>query len=432
MAVKRVPHFHADVNDGKRILREVKLLRQLDHPNIITIVDLVAPETPRMNDIYIVTELMETDLSKVIRSKQVLLESHHQHFSHQMLLALRYLHRRGVIHRDLKPANLLVNANCDLKICDFGLARVQTTSPRCDQQGMTDYVVTRWYRAPEVGLVESRYTEAIDVWSAGCILAELINRKPLFEGRDPVDQIRRIVKIIGSPTDAELAWIRDDGAARRFLQLCPHSVADWGAALPKASHDAREAVQKMLQFDPTTRISAAEALKLPYYSLFEDPMGDDVSTRAPSKVSCQDDVSTRVPSEASSRDGSCDGDHIMKLQCKINELESNTVIDWTFDDFVPTKALLQNYLYCECAEFHPDIVKRDWRILKALGISTHDEAEAAADNTMGAWGSTQAPVNTTGAWGSSEAHWNACQGKCLQPLQKTISASDCLTVASLA
>merc|ERR1711972_225134 len=120
--------------------------------------------------------------------------------------------------RDLKPANLLVNNNCDLKICDFGLARVLSSAEEGDCVGHTDYVVTRWYRAPEVGLLASQYTKAIDMWAVGCILCELICRKPLFPGKDYKDQIRKILAMLGTPSNEELQWLPQDGVGIRFIQ----------------------------------------------------------------------------------------------------------------------------------------------------------------------------------------------------------------------
>lgn len=113
-----------------------------------------------------------------------------QYFLYQILRGLKYIHSANVLHRDLKPSNLLLNANCDLKICDFGLARVTS-----ETDFMTEYVVTRWYRAPELLLNSSDYTAAIDVWSVGCIFMELMDRKPLFPGRDHVHQLRLLIEV---------------------------------------------------------------------------------------------------------------------------------------------------------------------------------------------------------------------------------------------
>jgi mitogen-activated protein kinase 1/3 len=127
-------------------------------------------------------ELMETDMHRVIRT-QDLSDDHCQYFIYQTLRALKAMHSANVLHRDLKPSNLLLNANCDLKVCDFGLAR--SAASQEDNSGfMTEYVATRWYRAPEIMLTFKEYTKAIDVWSIGCILAEMLSGKPLFPGKD--------------------------------------------------------------------------------------------------------------------------------------------------------------------------------------------------------------------------------------------------------
>lgn len=163
VAVKKITNAFADLIDGKRILREIKLLRHFKHENIIQILDIYPPTSRDFDDIYIVTDLMETDLHRVIYSKQSLSEEHAQYFIYQLLRGLYYLHSCNVVHRDLKPSNLLVNKNCDLKICDFGLARGMGEDE--DDPGLTDYVVTRWYRAPEVVLAASAYSKKIDLWS---------------------------------------------------------------------------------------------------------------------------------------------------------------------------------------------------------------------------------------------------------------------------
>ena len=131
---------------------------------------IVPPDEPNFNDIYIVTNLFETDLDRVIRSNQPLTEHHIQFFMYQILRGLKYIHSANVIHRDLKPSNILVNTNCDLAICDFGMSRGISLMNCC----MTEYVVTRWYRSPEILCSCPQYGKQVDIWSAGCILAELL------------------------------------------------------------------------------------------------------------------------------------------------------------------------------------------------------------------------------------------------------------------
>ncbi|KAL8501562.1 hypothetical protein ACS0TY_020908 [Phlomoides rotata] len=195
VAIKKIANAFDNYMDAKRTLREIKLLRHLDHENVIAIKDVIPPPLRReFSDVYMGTELMDTDLHQIIRSNQGLSEEHCQYFLYQLLRGLKYIHSAGIIHRDLKPSNLLLNANCDLKICDFGLARTSSS----ESEFMTEYVVTRWYRAPELLLNSSEYTAAIDVWSVGCIFMELMNRKPLFAGKDHVHQMHLLIEVHSS------------------------------------------------------------------------------------------------------------------------------------------------------------------------------------------------------------------------------------------
>jgi len=155
------------------------------------------PAPTGYEDIYIITDLMETDLHRVIYSRQDLSDEHIQYFLYQILRGLHMIHSANVMHRDLKPSNILVNKDCDLKICDLGLARGYED----EHELKTEYVITRWYRSPEVILKASKYTKAVDIWSVGCIFAELLGRTPLFPGEDYLDQIQRTIAVLGTPSD---------------------------------------------------------------------------------------------------------------------------------------------------------------------------------------------------------------------------------------
>jgi mitogen-activated protein kinase 1/3 len=202
VAIKKITPFDHSMF-CLRTLREMKLLRYFNHENIISILDIQKPRSyETFNEVYLIQvcyyicdvlyppwllipsdqELMETDMHRVIRTQE-LSDDHCQYFIYQTLRALKAMHSANVLHRDLKPSNLLLNANCDLKVCDFGLAR--SAASQEDNSGfMTEYVATRWYRAPEIMLTFKEYTKAIDVWSVGCILAEMLSGKPLFPGKD--------------------------------------------------------------------------------------------------------------------------------------------------------------------------------------------------------------------------------------------------------
>jgi len=323
IAVKKITDAFHDLIDGKRILREVKLLRFMQHDNISCILDLYPPDHPDFDDIYIVTDLMETDLHRVIYSKQVLNEEHQQYFSYQIFRGLLYMHSANVVHRDLKPSNILVNKNCDLKICDFGLARGLGIDE--EDATLTDYVVTRWYRAPEVVLLASEYTKSIDVWSVGCILCELIGRKPIFTGKDHLDQIKKILSVLGTPEEKDLSWLPARSPARAFIKKVPVTTKqEWSKVYPKASANAIFAIDQMLTFAPPDRPDVKTCLSFKYFETLH--MEDDEPVAAVS-------------------------------------------VDWAFDKFTPTKRLLQNYIYAECAKFHPDICKRDSGLLPPRGIT---------------------------------------------------------------
>lgn len=266
IAIKKIANAFDNHMDSKRTLREIKLLKHLDHENVIGIRDVIPPPIREVfNDVYIATELMDTDLHQIIRSNQELSEEHCQYFLYQILRGLKYIHSANVIHRDLKPSNLLLNANCDLKICDFGLAR-----PTSENDMMTEYVVTRWYRAPELLLNSTDYTAAIDIWSVGCIFMELMNRKTLFPGRDHMHQMRLITELIGTPNDAELGFVRNEDAKTyiRHLPVLPRQ--SFIALYPHISPAAIDLVERMLTFDPSKRVTVDEALAHPYLERLHD------------------------------------------------------------------------------------------------------------------------------------------------------------------
>ncbi|CDO72373.1 hypothetical protein BN946_scf184977.g72 [Trametes cinnabarina] len=238
-----------------RTLRELKLLKFFSetcvNENIISILDIVKPTSyDDFKEIYFIQELMQTDLHRVIRTQQ-LTDDHCQYFIYQTLRALKTMHSADIVHRDLKPANLLLNANCDLKVCDFGLARsTRSTTPGGKEAGlMTEYVATRWYRAPEIMLSFKMYTKAIDIWAVGCILAELLNGRPLFPGRDYGHQLDLILDVIGTPTLEEFYGITSR-RSRDYIRALPiRKRRPFTALFPKASPEAIDFLQKTLLWD---------------------------------------------------------------------------------------------------------------------------------------------------------------------------------------
>ncbi|KAH9113819.1 hypothetical protein LEN26_007244 [Aphanomyces euteiches] len=277
VAIKKVSKAFEDLVDAKRILREIKLLQHFDHENIITIVDLLPPPSiSHFEDVYIISDLMETDLHRIIYSRQPLSDDHIQYFLYQILRALKYIHSANVLHRDLKPSNLLLNSNCDLKVCDFGLAR--GVEPDEDNMELTEYVVTRWYRAPEIMLSTKEYTKAIDIWSTGCIFAELLGRKPMFPGDDYIHQLQIICDKLGTPTEEELHFVTSE-KARRFMKSQPNKPKiPLDKLFPNVKSNALDLLDKMLVFDPTKRISVEEALEHPYLESLHNSEDEPKST----------------------------------------------------------------------------------------------------------------------------------------------------------
>ncbi|XP_057477266.1 mitogen-activated protein kinase 6-like [Actinidia eriantha] len=274
VAIKKIGNAFDNKIDAKRTLREIKLLRHMTHENVIAIKDIIRPpKRDAFNDVYIVYELMDTDLHQIIRSNQALTDDHCQYFLYQLLRGLKYVHSANVLHRDLKPSNLLLNANCDLKIGDFGLAR--TTS---ETDFMTEYVVTRWYRAPELLLNCSEYTAAIDIWSVGCILGEIATREPLFPGKDYVQQLRLITELLGSPDETSLGFLRSDNARRYIKQFPRYPKQQFSSRFPNMSPLAVDLLEKMLVFDPSKRVTVDEALCHPYLSSLHDINDEPICT----------------------------------------------------------------------------------------------------------------------------------------------------------
>ncbi|KAK2990425.1 hypothetical protein RJ640_011173 [Escallonia rubra] len=268
VAIKKIKNVFGNRVDALRTLRELQLLRHIRHENVVALKDVMMPvQSNSFKDVYLVYELMDTDLNHIIKSSQPLSNDHCKYFLFQLLRGLKYLHSANVLHRDLKPGNLLVNANCELKICDFGLAR----TGRDKGQFMTEYVVTRWYRAPELLLCTDNYGTSIDVWSVGCIFAEILGRKPIFPGTECLNQLKLIINVLGSQHESDLAFIVNP-RARRFIKTLPYCRGSHFSSLyPHADPIALDLLQKMLVFDPSKRITVTEALHHPYMSGLYDP-----------------------------------------------------------------------------------------------------------------------------------------------------------------
>ncbi|XP_077049605.1 mitogen-activated protein kinase 12 [Siphateles boraxobius] len=272
VAIKKLHRpFQSDLF-AKRAYRELRLLKHMKHDNVIGLLDVFTADLSldRFHDFYLVMPFMATDLGKLMKMQR-LSEDKVQYLVYQMLSGLKYIHAAGIIHRDLKPGNLAVNEECELKILDFGLAR-QTDSE------MTGYVVTRWYRAPEVILSWMHYTQTVDIWSVGCIMAEMLLGKPLFKGNDHLDQLMEIMKITGTPTKEFTDKLQSVDARSYITKLPKLKKKDLKALLPYVNPQAINVLDSMLLLDPESRITAAEGLALPFFSDLHEP---EEETEAP-------------------------------------------------------------------------------------------------------------------------------------------------------
>jgi mitogen-activated protein kinase 1/3 len=275
VAIKKVANVFHDLIDAKRILREIKLLRHFkQHENIIAIKDIITfpPNTIDFKDVYIITNLMESDLDRIISSSQGLTDQHFQYFLYQIFRGLKYIHSASVLHRDLKPSNLLVNANCDLSICDFGLARGVDVAL---EEALTEYVQTRWYRAPELLCETNNYDPQIDVWSVGCIFAEMLRRKPFFRGETPQHQLETIVSVIGLPSRSVLENIRSETIRKALHSGAESTPYPFKSYFPRDVNPiALDLLQKMLVFDPRERCTIEQALEHEYLSELHRQMSE--------------------------------------------------------------------------------------------------------------------------------------------------------------
>lgn len=273
VAMKKIQNAFEDLIDAKRIVREIILLHFLNHPAIIKLLDVEKPkDISNFNDIYFASEYMDTDLHKVIYSKQPLSDSHYQYFIYQLIAGVHYLHSANVIHRDLKPSNILVNKDCQIKICDFGLGRglPEEGEGNIDDGNLTQYVTTRWYRAPEVILCPSKYSKAMDIWSIGCIFAEIMARCPLFRGENYLDQIKKITDILGSPNENDMSYISDQQAIKFITELPKKKKISFKEIYPNGNPLAIDLLEKMLCFNPKNRINTEQCLNHPYFKEIRD------------------------------------------------------------------------------------------------------------------------------------------------------------------
>ncbi|ETW10302.1 CMGC/MAPK protein kinase [Aphanomyces invadans] len=346
VAIKKIQNVFTDPIDAKRILRELCILRQLNHRNIVQIREIVCPQDIlRFQNIFVVFEYLPSDLEKLLHSPQFLTAEHIRWLLLDLLKALKYMHSAAIVHRDLKPANVLLNLSpVAIKICDYGLARTLTNSQLSHpstkrkrgsssptmppaaastskgkkiQRQLTEHVVTRWYRAPEIIFRDHDYSTGIDVWSVGCIFAELLSmqkssvpshyaREPLFPGvscfplspgagqralpQDSQDQLNTILRVLGSMADEDIAEIADPDVRFYLRNLPPQPRKSFAEMYPGAEKEAIDLLDRMLQMNPRKRMTVDDALSHPYLASIRsiEDVDDDIVAPHPIQLDFDD------------------------------------------------------------------------------------------------------------------------------------------------
>jgi len=271
VAIKKLARPFQSAIHAKRTYRELRMLKHMNHENIIGLQDVFTPSTglSEFGDLYLVTHLMGADLNNIVKT-QKLSDDHVQFLVYQILRGMKYVHSAGIIHRDLKPSNIAVNEDCELRILDFGLARPS-------ENEMTGYVATRWYRAPEIMLNWMHYNLTVDIWSVGCIMAEMLTGKTLFPGTDHIDQLTRILVLCGTPAEETLNKITSDEARNYIRSLQKMEKKNFGEIFKGANALAIDLLEKMLELDSDKRIHAEQALAHPYLAQYADPSDEPSS-----------------------------------------------------------------------------------------------------------------------------------------------------------
>ena len=286
VALKKNFDAFQNVTDSKRTYREITLLQELNgHDNIIKLLNVIKAENEK--DIYLIFEFMETDLHTVIRSN-ILEPIHKQFVMYQLLKALKFIHSAGIVHRDLKPSNVLINSDACIKICDFGLARSVMSLTGKDII-MTDYVATRWYRAPEVLLGSTKYNSQADMWSVGCIFGELLNGKPMFPGTSTLNQLNKILEVTGKPNKEDILSIQSELAQNMLENINNIKQKNLKTLFPKATAIELDLLGRLLQFNPNKRINVLEALEHPYVADFHEQYAEsEIECEKPIKLDIND------------------------------------------------------------------------------------------------------------------------------------------------
>ncbi|KAG0317472.1 Cyclin-dependent kinase catalytic subunit [Dissophora globulifera] len=266
VALKKIRLENADEGVPSTAIREISLLKELQHANVVPLLDIVHDETK----LFLVFEFLNGDLKKYMDTRKQqppvvgLPISEVKTFLYQLLLGVEFCHSRRILHRDLKPQNLLIDNQLNLKLADFGLARAFGIPLRT----YTHEVVTLWYRAPEILMGSRHYSTAVDMWSVGCIFAEMCNKAPLFPGDSEIDELFKIFRIRGTPNEQMWPGVEE-------LKDWKDTFPQWSRTpikntVPRLDEDGLDLLELMIEYDPSKRISAKRALRHRFFDDIRD------------------------------------------------------------------------------------------------------------------------------------------------------------------
>ncbi|KAI4354236.1 hypothetical protein L6164_003122 [Bauhinia variegata] len=382
-------------------LREIKTLRKMNHPNIIKLKEVIREN----NELFFIFEYMDYNLYQLIKEREKpFSEEEIRCFMTQVLQGLSHMHKKGFFHRDLKPENLLVT-NDVLKIADFGLAREVSSMPP-----YTQYVSTRWYRAPEVLLQTPYYTPAVDMWAAGALLAELFTLSPIFPGESELDQLYKIYCILGTP---DLTAFPIGANKSRLLDLVGHEVVPpvkLPDIIPNASLEAIDLIKQLLSWDPSRRPDADQSLQHPFFHVDKRvpcPLHDPLEL----KLSCK---RSKTNLELKLQDFGPDTDDcFLGLTLAVKPSASN--LDVVHN---ASQGMGEDLLLCSDFNHHPD-QSIFWTLLSPDQSGIHTPAETSLPLPFSSIQQHQQPIGVPQSAGFS-----------FQPLQPNILTSPFLALSS--
>jgi mitogen-activated protein kinase 15 len=292
VALKKCFDAFQNATDAQRTFREIMFLQELNgHENIVRLLNVLKADNDL--DIYMICDYMESDLHAVIRAN-ILEDIHKQYIIYQLLKSLKYMHSGQMLHRDIKPSNILLNSDCQVKVCDFGLARsLVQANDNAQNPVLTDYVATRWYRAPEILLGSTCYTKGVDQWSVGCITGELLTGKPIFPGTSTMNQLDRIMEVTGRPSPEDIEAIKSPFAATMLESLPKGRERPLNEMFPSASPEALDLLRICVNFNPSKRPSANDGLSHPYVLQFHNPE-DEFDCDRPISIPIDDNIKLTV------------------------------------------------------------------------------------------------------------------------------------------